>query len=165
MEFSAADSVEPGESAPPPGGSGSFASLSSIVADATYRRFLIPPLQRGPVWGLSDQRRLLGSVLAGRPIGALLTVERIIGIDGSDAVPLGMRVGIDRRALPPSRYVTKILEESGASEASRRRLSEVLAQHGIEIDHLERDDFESFMAHRERWYDESIRDLGDSLCA
>ncbi len=98
VEFSAAESVDLGASVPP-GGHGSFDLLSRVVVDATYRRFLIPPLQRGPVWGLSDQRRLLGSVLAGRPIGALLTVDRITEMDGSDAVPLGMRIGIDRRSI------------------------------------------------------------------
>jgi hypothetical protein len=69
------------------------------------------------------------------------------------------------RALSPSKYVSKILAEAGASEDSRRRLSQVLAQHGIEIDHLEADDFESFMRHRERWFDDAIRELGDSLRA
>jgi hypothetical protein len=71
-------------------------SLHDIVTAATYRRLLIPPLQRGITWGARDQRRLLGSVLAGRPVGALITAREIRDIDGSAAVPIGSQVGIDR---------------------------------------------------------------------
>lgn len=92
--------------------------LGELVASATNRDFLIPPLQRAPVWGTGDQRQLLGSVLAGRPIGSLLTVGQITGIDGADAIPLGMQFGIDRRA-PGSAHGFAEGDEGGGPQVPR----------------------------------------------
>jgi hypothetical protein len=72
-------------------------TIQTLVRACVSRRYLVPPLQRPPVWTLKDDRRLLASVLAGRPIGSILVVERIIDqADGESAVPLGERIGLDR---------------------------------------------------------------------
>jgi hypothetical protein len=59
--------------------------------------------------------------------------------------------------------VKKILGDS--SDHARERLSEVMAGHGVSLPHLERDDFESFLRARRRWFDDAVRKLGDELNA
>lgn len=71
-------------------------SINELVKACVNRRYMVPPLQRPPVWGPRDQQRLLASVLAGRPIGSMLVVGHIIDQHGGDpAVAVGDRVGLD----------------------------------------------------------------------
>ncbi len=71
-------------------------SIHELVKACVNRRYMVPPLQRPPVWGPRDQQRLLASVLAGRPIGSILLVERIFEQHGGgQAVAVGDRIGLD----------------------------------------------------------------------
>jgi hypothetical protein len=71
-------------------------SIDELVKACVHRRYMVPPLQRPPVWGLRDQQRLLASVLAARPIGSMLVVGRILDQhDGEPAVAVGDRIGLD----------------------------------------------------------------------
>jgi hypothetical protein len=70
------------------------------------------------------------------------------------------------RGQSPPEYVAALVDANGGSAEARRRLEEILVDHGIDINHLEKadpNDFGAFLDSRERWFDEVLARLGDEL--
>ena len=67
------------------------------------------------------------------------------------------------RAKGPSQYVEKIIADNRGSGDPRAALSEVLSAHGIEIDCLQREDFDAFLEARLKWFDKIFAQLGVDL--
>jgi hypothetical protein len=67
------------------------------------------------------------------------------------------------RAKRPSEYIAKIISDNRNSRDPRVVLAGVLGAHGIEIGHLEAEDFDSFLAHRLKWFEEIFAQLDADL--
>jgi len=83
--------------------------LHHLLADAHAGRLQLPDFQRSYVWGDDDVRSLIGSILRGFPVGALLTLRSGGPVAFKPRLLEGVEAERNRRAEPPAQGVEELL--------------------------------------------------------